>query len=89
MSLSVAMPVSVQAALPAEVDGQPMPTLAPMLERTTRRWSMCPARPRAGSQSLLRRPLLPRFFNQPNVPQERVQQSLGSGVIVDAARGWC
>ena len=32
-------------------------------------------------------PFFQLFFNQPNVPQERVQQSLGSGVIVDAARG--
>jgi serine protease DegQ len=29
-----------------------------------------------------------RFFGVPNAPQERIQQSLGSGVIVDAAKGY-
>jgi len=33
-------------------------------------------------------PMFRRFFGIPNGPRERVQQSLGSGVIVDAAKGY-
>ena len=33
-------------------------------------------------------PLFRRFFSLPDVPRERVSQSLGSGVIVDAAAGY-
>lgn len=32
-------------------------------------------------------PFLRRFFDSPDVPRQRIQQSLGSGVIVDAAEG--
>ncbi|MBS1221984.1 MAG: 2-alkenal reductase [Proteobacteria bacterium] len=35
LSLTLAVPLPVPAALPAAVDGQPLPTLAPMLERAT------------------------------------------------------
>src|SRR5690606_12032995 len=33
-------------------------------------------------------PMFRRFFGMPNLPRERVQQSLGSGVIVDARKGY-
>jgi Do/DeqQ family serine protease len=33
-------------------------------------------------------PFFRRFFDFPSVPRERVQQSLGSGVIVDAEKGY-
>ncbi len=76
------------AALPAEVDGQPMPSLAPMLERTTSAVVNVSSKTRVQVRNpFFDDPFFQRFFNQPNVPQERVQQSLGSGVIVDAARG--
>ena len=35
LSLTIALPLPVLAALPAAVDGQPLPTLAPMLEQAT------------------------------------------------------
>ncbi len=77
------------AALPAEVDGQLMPSLAPMLEQVT------PAvvniategRVKIRQNPLLNDPFFRRFFNIPNQPTERKTQSLGSGVIVDAKRG--
>ncbi|MBK9657135.1 MAG: DegQ family serine endoprotease [Rhodanobacteraceae bacterium] len=76
------------AALPAEVEGQPMPSLAPMLERTTAAVVNVSSKTRVQVRNpFFDDPFFQRFFNQPNVPQERVQQSLGSGVIVDAARG--
>ena len=37
---------------------------------------------------LLRDPFFRRFFDIPNMPMEREQQSLGSGVIIDAAKGY-
>ncbi|MEE8338631.1 MAG: Do family serine endopeptidase, partial [Xanthomonadales bacterium] len=37
---------------------------------------------------LLDDPFFRRFFNVPDVPRERVSQSLGSGVIVDAEQGY-
>jgi Do/DeqQ family serine protease len=37
---------------------------------------------------LLDDPIFRRFFNVPDVPRERVSQSLGSGVIVDAEKGY-
>ncbi len=72
-----------QAALPAIVDGQPLPSLAPMIDRVT------PAVVNINTKTRVqvRDPFFD-FFNMPNVPRERVQQSLGSGVIVDAAKGY-
>ena len=85
-----ALPVAgdARAALPADVDGQALPSLAPMLEQVT------PAVVNIHSKAVVRvrSPLADdRFFRHlfglPNVPQERIKQALGSGVIVDAARG--
>jgi len=74
------------AQLPAAVDGAPLPTLAPMLERiqgavvnlsTTTRLQ-------ARDNPLLRDPFFRRRFNLPR----RRTSSLGSAVIVDAAQGF-
>ncbi len=79
------------AALPpADAQGQPLPTLAPMLERVT------PAvvniatksRVRVRDNPLLLDPFFRRFFNIPDVPREREAQSLGSGVVIDAENGY-
>ncbi|MFU8877887.1 MAG: DegQ family serine endoprotease [Wenzhouxiangellaceae bacterium] len=87
--LSAALAGAAQAALPAEVDGQPLPSLAPVLERVT------PAvvnvysatRVQVRSSPFFNDPFFQRFFDIPSVPRERVQRSLGSGVIVDAGEG--
>lgn len=80
---TIALPAVAQAALPAEVAGQPLPSLAPMLEKVT------PAVVNIYStQHIKLRNPLAELFGMPGMPdQERVQQSLGSGVIVDAERG--
>jgi serine protease DegQ len=85
--LCLSMPLA-HAALPAEVDGQPLPSLAPMLETVT------PAVVNIHSRTVVRvrnplaeDPFFRHFFGLPSVPRERVQQSLGSGVIVDAEQG--
>ncbi len=86
---ALAAPGARGAALPSQVDGAPVPTLAPMLER------VMPAVVNistAGHVELKQHPLFSdpffrRFFDLPNMPRERKTQSLGSGVIVDAKRG--
>lgn len=78
------------AALPLAVDGQVLPSLAPMLEKAT------PAVVNIATESriaLRRNPLLDdpvfrHFFNVPEQPRSRKAQSVGSGVVVDAARGY-
>ena len=88
LSAPLAFPATAQAALPAEVEGTPMPSLAPMLERTTLAVVNVSSKTRVQVRNpFFDDPIFRRFFDQQNVPQERVEQSLGSGVIVDAARG--
>ena len=80
---SAALPTLANAAPPTPVvGGAPMPTLAPMLERVT------PAVVNIYTRQVVRvnNPLA-EFFGGGRFPQERVQQSLGSGVVVDATRG--
>jgi Do/DeqQ family serine protease len=76
-----ALPSAALAAPPAAV-GAPMPSLAPMLEHVT------PAVVNIYTKQVVRvnNPIA-EFFGGGRIPQERIQQSLGSGVIVDATRG--
>jgi Do/DeqQ family serine protease len=75
--------------LPAQVDGEPLPSLAPMLERTIPAVVNLATRGRVVEQSpLLDDPFFRRFFDLPQVPRERWVQGLGSGVILDAERGY-
>ena len=77
------------AGLPPVVDGQPLPTLAPMIERVTPAVVNINTKTRVQVRDpFFDDPVFRRFFNVPNQPRERVQQSLGSGVIVDAAKGY-
>ena len=82
----VAATVPAMAALPASVEGQALPSLAPMLQR------VLPAVVSVHSEQRVRinnpfanDPMFRRMF--PDIPQEQINQSLGSGVIVDAVRG--
>ena len=84
------LPAVLPAALPPAVDGRPLPSLAPMLERTTPAVVNIAARGKTRRKvelPLPRNPLFRRFFDVPSF--ERVQEttSLGSGVIVDADDG--
>ena len=79
-----------QAALPVAVGGEPLPSLAPMLEKVT------PAVVNISTtthQRLRRHPLLEDpffrwFFEEAPHYREREEQSLGSGIIVDAGKGY-
>jgi serine protease DegQ len=92
LALSLALACLIpcaDAALPPAVDGQALPSLAPMLEHVT------PAVVNINSKTRVRvqnpffdDPMFRRFFGIPSTPREQVQQSLGSGVVVDAAKGY-
>jgi Do/DeqQ family serine protease len=78
-----------QAALPPAVDGQPMPSLAPMLERVTPAVVNISTTTRVSVRDpYFDDPMVRQFFGLPATPRQRVEQSLGSGVIVDAAKGY-
>ncbi|AFV00403.1 DegQ family serine endoprotease [Simiduia agarivorans] len=91
--LALTLTTPTQAALPwSDSQAQPLPTLAPMLERVN------PAVVNIATYStqqqaynpLMNDPFFRYFFNapqqQPRGPQRR-QQSAGSGVIIDADKG--
>ena len=74
-------------ALPAAVDGRPLPSLAPMLERAQAAVVNLSATTRQPDwqSPLMRDPFFRRYFN---FPARRPRTSVGSGVIVDAANGY-
>ncbi|MEN1943617.1 Do family serine endopeptidase [Luteimonas sp. MJ293] len=73
-------------ALPVAIEGQALPSLAPMLEQVTPAVLSVHTRQRVRTQSPFGNdPFFRRMF--PELAQERINESLGSGVIVDAERG--
>jgi Do/DeqQ family serine protease len=83
---------SAAGTLPAQVDGQPMPSLAPIVQRVG------PAVVNIGVRGTVAAPQNP-FFDDPNFrrffgmppgaqPREREFRSAGSGVIVNAKEGY-
>lgn len=80
---------SALAVLPVSVDGVPLPSLAPVLKQVTPSVVNVYTQTRVRVRSpLMEDPFFRRFFNVPDVPQERVSQSLGSGVVVNAEKGY-
>jgi serine protease Do/serine protease DegQ len=80
---------SVSAALPEQVNGQPLPTLAPMVKQVTPAVVNISTRSQIRLQQspLFNDPFFRHFFGQrPRQPQNRTQ-SLGSGVVIDAQKG--
>lgn len=81
---------AAQAGLPTEVDGRPLPSLAPMLERSM------PAvvnistttNVRVMENPLLQDPFFRHFFQLPDQPRRQQKNSLGSGVIIDSQNGY-
>lgn len=80
---------SVFAGLPNSVDGEQLPSLAPMLERTT------PAVVNISTTGkvvvrdpFFDDPFFRRFFDVPQQQRERRTTGLGSGVIIDAKNGY-
>ncbi|CAK0747254.1 Periplasmic serine endoprotease DegP [Gammaproteobacteria bacterium] len=89
--LLLGMSPLMAGALPARLgDGRELPSLAPVLE------PILPAvvnistrsRVRVRKSPLFDDPFFRHFFDLPERPRERVAQSLGSGVVIDATRGY-
>ncbi len=83
--------VQAQPVIPVAAESAPRPSLAPLLKRVT------PAvvniavvsKAQPGDNPLMLDPFLRRFFDLPAQPQQPMQkQAVGSGVIVDAAKGY-
>lgn len=82
-------PFGARAAMPPVVDGQPLPSLAPMLEKVTPAVVNISTKTRTRvSNPFFDDPVFRQFFGLNGSPREQVEQSLGSGVIVDAAKGY-
>ena len=77
------------AGLPAGVNGQALPTLAPMLEKVTPSVVNIATSGTVVQQSpLFNDPFFRRFFDIPEHRRERRRTGLGSGVILDAGQGY-
>jgi len=79
------------AAWPTEVDGQPLPSLAPMLERSMPAVVNISTSTNVSAQEnpLMNDPVFRHFFGIPNQPRRQQQRnSLGSGVIVNKDEGY-
>ena len=77
--------VPMVAQLPASLPGQPMPSLAPMLQRAMPAVVSVHTKQRVRVSPFGNDPFFRRMF--PELSQERINESLGSGVIIDAAQG--
>jgi len=77
------------AGFPASVNGQPLPTLAPMLESTTPAVVNISTTGRVVVRDpFFDDPFFRRFFDVPQRQRERRTTGLGSGVIFDAKNGY-
>ncbi|MGR9115149.1 MAG: DegQ family serine endoprotease [Gammaproteobacteria bacterium] len=84
------MQTFVHAGLPTEVEGRPLPSLAPILERSM------PAVVNISTSTnvqvmenpLLQDPFFRHFFQLPDRPRRQQKNSLGSGVIIDGSQGY-
>lgn len=90
LSLNFCITTAAQAGLPAYAEGQALPSLAPMLERSM------PAVVNISTSTnitvndnpLMQDPVFRQFFNIPDQQLRRQQRnSLGSGVIIDSKQG--
>jgi Do/DeqQ family serine protease len=97
ISLSLAAVIAAGAGLvaghagtiPSSIDGQALPSLAPMLEHVTPAVVNINSKTRVKVRNpLMEDPFFRQFFGMQNAPRERIEQSLGSGVIIDAAKGY-
>ncbi|NOQ89408.1 MAG: Do family serine endopeptidase [Gammaproteobacteria bacterium] len=89
--LLVAFTSNTFAAIPDYVNGKPLPSLAPMIEKIRPAVVNIATRGSVDIEShpLLNDPLFRRFFKGfENLPQRKEVKSLGSGVIIDAEAGY-
>jgi len=80
---------AASAQLPAYVDGDKMPSLAPLVEEASPAVVNIRVSQTVTSRSPFQDDAFRRFFGMPdNVPRSREVESAGSGVIVDAENGY-
>jgi serine protease DegQ len=89
--VAVSARIDAQPVIPVAAEASPRPSLAPLLKRVTP--AVVNISVTATSQSadnpLVLDPFLRRFFDLPAQPSRPLQkQAVGSGVIVDAAKGY-
>ncbi len=87
---SILSPLTANAALPMTVNSQSLPSLAPMLELVTPAVVSIAVEGKHVSKQRL--PKNFHYFFGPNFPLEQVKErpfkGLGSGVIIDAKKGY-
>ena len=89
LPLYLCVNMAAQAGLPTYTEGQALPSLAPMLERSM------PAVVNISTSTnilvtenpLMQDPFFRQFFNVPNQSRQLQKNSLGSGVIIDSKQG--
>jgi len=81
---------NAQAQLPEKVGESPVPSLAPIIKKTSPAVVNIATKGtiKENRNPLLDDPFFRRFFGAPDAPRERQFQSAGSGVIVDAKNGY-
>jgi len=81
---------AAHAALPQEIDGEPLPSLAPLVKRVAPAVVNIRVSQTVDAPSLYGDEMFRRFFGIPDDPrgQSREIASAGSGVIVDADNGY-
>jgi len=94
LALTFSMTQTSVAAFPSEVNGKELPSLAPMLQNVIQGVVNIATEGKKKETSELSHPFMDdpmfkRFFNMPEHKQQpRHSQSLGSGVIIDAKKGF-
>lgn len=87
---SIIAPLPASAALPLSVNGEQVPSLAPMLEKVTP--AVVSIAVQGTQVSRQRIPEQFRFFFGPDFPTEQLQErpfrGLGSGVVINADKGY-
>jgi serine protease Do/serine protease DegQ len=90
--LSLAIAAPAQAQWPERVNGEPLPSLAPIVKRVAPAVVNIATRGSVevpNSNPFLDDPFFRRFFDIPDQPERRREtQSAGSGVIIDADKGY-
>jgi serine protease Do/serine protease DegQ len=74
--------------LPAFIDGQQLPSLAPMLEKTMLAVVNISTTKAVRNNPMMNDPFFRHFFQQPRRRPRQQRNSLGSGVIIDAKKGY-
>ncbi len=85
--VGVFSPALARNILPAFVEGQTLPSLAPMLEKTMPAVVNISTTKAVRNNPMMNDPFFRYFFQIPNRPRQQ-RNSLGSGVIINAKKGY-